>query len=152
MSIETELLFKANIQVAAPIEVGNAGAGIRRVIPITGGTFEGPGMKGEILTGGADYQLIRPDGVTEVVAHYTIQTDDGVPIYITNKGYRHGPKEVIDKIIRGEAVPEGSYYFKTVPVFEVESGSTYDFLNRTIVIGHGVRNPSDVEMTFYQVL
>ncbi|WP_245843882.1 DUF3237 family protein [Oceanobacillus rekensis] len=103
-------LFTAKIEVDSPIEIGEYGKGKRRVIPITGGSFEGPEIKGTILQEGADYQLIQSDGVTEVVAHYTIETDDGVPIYIVNEGFRHGPKDIIDKLIRGEAVPDGSYY------------------------------------------
>ena len=150
MNLNLSHLFTAKIEVDSPIEIGESGKGNRRVIPITGGTFEGPEIKGTILAGGADYQLIRNDGVTEVVAHYTIETDDGVPIYIINKGYRHGPKDIIDKLIRGEDVPDGSYYFKTTPTFET-SGSKYDFLNRMIVVGEGVRRPSNVEMAFYVV-
>lgn len=150
MNLNLSHLFTAKIEVDSPIEIGESGKGNRRVIPITGGTFEGPEIQGTILAGGADYQLIRNDGVTEVVAHYTIETDDGVPIYIINKGYRHGPKDIIDKLIRGEDVPDGSYYFKTTPTFET-SGAKYDFLNRMIVVGEGVRRPSNVEMAFYVV-
>ena len=108
-------------------------------------------LKGKVLPGGADYQILRPDGVTEALAHYTIQTDDGVPIYVVNKGYRHGPKEIIDKLIRGEEVPEGSYYFKTTPVFETGS-EKYDFLNKMIFVGEGIRRPSEVEIRFYQLV
>jgi hypothetical protein len=150
MSIHLKQVFTARIKVDTPIEVGDVGTGMRRVIPITGGTFEGPELKGTVLPGGADYQLIRFDGVTEVVAHYTLQTDDGVPIYVVNKGYRHGPKEIIDKLIRGEEVPDGSYYFKTTPVFETDS-EKYVFLNRMIFIGEGFRRPFDVEIKFYEV-
>ncbi|MCM3160634.1 DUF3237 domain-containing protein [Metabacillus litoralis] len=148
--MESTFLFKANIQVANPIEVGDVGTGIRRVIPIIGGAFEGEGIKGKILSGGADYQMIRYDGVTEALAHYVIETDDGVPIYVINKGYRHGPKEIIDKIIRGEQVPDGSYYFKTTPTFETSS-EKYSYLNRMIYIGEGLRGPNDVQISFYQV-
>lgn len=150
MSIHLKQVFTARIKVDTPIEVGDVGTGMRRVIPIIGGTFEGLELKGTVLPGGADYQLIRFDGVTEVVAHYTLQTDDGVPIYVVNKGYRHGPKEIIDKLIRGEEVPGGSYYFKTTPVFETDS-EKYAFLNRMIFIGEGIRRPFDVEIKFYEV-
>jgi len=148
--METTFVFKANIQVANPIEVGDVGTGIRRVIPIIGGTFEGNGIKGKVLSGGADYQIIRYDGVTEALAHYVIETENGVPIYVINKGYRHGPKEIIDKIIRGEQVPDGSYYFKTTPSFETSS-EKYSYLNRMIFIGEGIRRPNDVQISFYQV-
>lgn len=143
-------MFTAHIQVENPIEIGDGGKGHRRVIPITGGSFEGELLKGKVLPGGADYQILRQDGVTEALAHYTIQTDDGVPIYVVNKGYRHGPKEIIDKLIRGEEVPDDSYYFKTSPVFETGS-KKYDFLNKMIFIGEGIRKPSEVQIRFYQV-
>ncbi|CAH0240094.1 DUF3237 domain-containing protein [Peribacillus sp. Bi134] len=151
MSINLKHIFTANIHVDDPIEVGDVGTGIRRIIPITGGTFSGPGIKGIVLPGGADYQMIRYDGMTEALAHYTIQTEEGVLIYVVNKGYRHGPKEIIDRIIQGEEVPIGSYYFKTAPLFETGS-EEYAFLNRNIFVGEGIRRPSDVQMKFYQVL
>ncbi|WP_255396858.1 DUF3237 domain-containing protein [Geobacillus sp. 46C-IIa] len=143
-------MFTAYIEVGNPIEVGDVGDGYRRVIPILGGSFEGPLMRGKVFPGGADYQLIRRDGVTELLAHYVIETDDGTPIYVVNKGYRHGPKEIIDQIFRGEDVPRGSYYFKTSPIFEVRSGR-YDFLNKMMFVGEGIRKPTEVEVAFYQV-
>lgn len=149
--IKFEHLFTAYIEVGRPIEIGDVGIGYRRIIPIIGGSFEGARMRGKVLSGGADYQLIRKDGVTELSAHYTIETDNGVPIYVINRGYRHGSKEIVDKIFRGEDVPHDSYYFKTSPVFEV-SNKNYDFLNRMMFIGEGVRKPTKVEVTFYQIL
>ncbi|MEK3934651.1 DUF3237 domain-containing protein [Sporosarcina sp. FSL W7-1349] len=139
--------FKVTITVGPPIEIGHTGAGIRRVIPITGGTVEGAGLHGEVLPGGADYQLIRNDGVTEVVAHYVLQMSDGELIYVVNKGYRHGPPDIMEKLKAGEPVPDGSYYFKTTPVFETAS-EAYQFLNRTIYVGNGIRRPAAVEITF----
>ncbi|WP_102348453.1 DUF3237 domain-containing protein [Bacillus sp. Marseille-P3661] len=151
MSIEVKHCFDVYVKVDQPIEVGSVGSGQRRVIPITGGTFEGELFKGKILPGGADYQIIRPDGVTEALAHYTLQTEDGTNIYVVNRGYRHGPKEIIEKLIKGEQVPADSYYFKTTPTFEV-SGDKYSFLNKSIFIGVGTRNPSDVKIQYYEVL
>ncbi|MED3717865.1 DUF3237 domain-containing protein [Geobacillus thermodenitrificans] len=149
--MKLEHVFTAHIEVGKPIEIGDVGIGYRRVIPIIGGSFEGARMRGKVLPGGADYQLIRKDGVAEILAHYIMETDDRVPIYIVNKGYRHGPKEVIEKIFRGEDVPQDSYYFKTTPVFEVSNGH-YDFLNKMIFIGEGIRKPTKVEIAFYQIL
>ncbi|HWK22321.1 MAG TPA: DUF3237 family protein [Ureibacillus sp.] len=148
--METTFLFKAHIKVSNPIEVGNVGTGIRRIIPIIGGTVEGESLNGRIHLGGADYQLIRYDGVTEALAHYVIETNEGIPIYVINKGYRHGPKEIMDKIIRGEQVPDGSYYFKTTPTFETSSDK-YSYLNKMIIIGEGIRKPNEVQISFYQV-
>ena len=146
-----DYIFTAHIKVDTPIEIGDIGKGVRRIIPIVGGSFDGPLLRGSILTGGADYQVIRYDGTTEALAHYTIVTEDDVPIYVVNKGYRHGPKEIIDKIIKGEEVPDRSYYFKTTPVFETGS-KKYDFLNKMIFVGKGIRRPSEVEIRFYQLV
>ncbi|MFS0576278.1 DUF3237 domain-containing protein [Sporosarcina sp. 179-K 3D1 HS] len=139
--------FQVKITVGTPIEIGHTGAGIRRVIPITGGTVEDLDVRGEVLPGGADYQLIRNDGVTEVVAHYVIRMDDGELIYVVNKGYRHGPPDIMEKLKLGEPVPDDAYYFKTTPVFETAS-ETYQYLNRTIYVGNGIRRPTEVEITF----
>ncbi len=151
MSIETKHVFDVLVKVDPPIEVGTVSSGERRIIPITGGTFEGENFKGRILPGGADYQIVRRDHVTEVVAHYSLQTDDGTNIYVINRGYRHGPEEIINKLIKGEPVPEGSYYFKTTPTFEV-SDERYSFLNSNIFIGIGTREPDCVKIKYYQVL
>ncbi|PLS18628.1 DUF3237 domain-containing protein [Bacillus sp. M6-12] len=93
----------------------------------------------------------RYDGVTEALAHYTLHADDEDHIYVVNKGCRYGPKDVIDRIINGEEVPEGPYYFKTVPSFETGSKKNA-FLNRNIFVGEGLRRPSQVQIQFYQVL
>ncbi|NNU82823.1 DUF3237 domain-containing protein [Geobacillus sp. BMUD] len=150
MNIQFEHLFTAYVEVGKPIEIGEVGFGYRRIVPIIGGRFEGKRMRGRVLSGGADYQLIRKDGVIELLACYVIETDDGIPIYVVNRGYRHGPQEIIDKIFRGEDVPQGSYYFKTTPTFEVRN-SRYDFLNRMVFIGEGIRKPVEVQVAFYQV-
>lgn len=150
MSVELAYVFTASIEVDDPIEIGDVGQGIRRVIPIKGGVFKGPQLEGIVLPGGADYQLIGYDGVTKLVAHYTIQTNDGVPIYVINKGYRHGPKEIIEKLAKGIEVPDDSYYFKTTPVFET-GNKKYDFLNKMIFVGKGIRKPNQVEIAVYQL-
>lgn len=151
MSLTFQPVFTVKVEVDKPIEVGAVGAGIRRVIPIIGGSFEGELLNGTILPGGADYQIIRPDGVTEVEAHYTLRTNDGAHIYVKNNGYRHGPREIIEKLIKGEEVPDGSYYFKTTPRFEV-SDEKYAFLNRNIFVGIGKRKPACVEIEYYQLM
>src|SRR4051812_15309151 len=95
-SVRTNFAFEARVQVDTPLIVGQSSMGLRRVVPITGGSFEGPRLRGKVVSGGADWQVVRPDGVLAVEAHYTLETDDRVLIMVTNKGVRHGPKEVID--------------------------------------------------------
>jgi hypothetical protein len=102
--LATKYVFSLSIKVGTPIVAGDLGYGIRRVIPVLGGTVQGEGIKGTIHSGGADFQIIRPDGFTELEAKYTFELDDGAVIYIENIGVRFGPKEALDRIARGEAV------------------------------------------------
>src|SRR3954468_15654325 len=102
--LELQPLYRAEITLAPAQELGATPQGRRRIIPITGGRFEGARLSGRILAGGADWQLIRPDGVASLEARYTMQTADGALIYVQNIGYRDGPPEVIRRLAAGEAV------------------------------------------------
>ena len=82
---ELEYVVRLHVTLDPALSVGDTGKGIRTVIPITGGTFEGPNIKGEVLPGGADYQM-QYDGRTEIEAIYCIRTDDGVSIHVRNCG------------------------------------------------------------------
>jgi hypothetical protein len=140
--------FEARIEVGKVQEVGATAKGVRKFIPILGGTFSGPEMEGVILPGGADWQLVRPDGVAEIEAHYTMMTGDGVSIYIVNKGYRHGPPDVMEKLARGEDVAPDQYYFRSTPRFEVAQGK-YDWLARSVFVGTGQRRKDHVLIKFF---
>jgi Protein of unknown function (DUF3237) len=146
-----EFVCELKIKLKAPIVVGDTPHGLRRIIGITGGTFEGPKMKGEILDGGADWQIVRKDGVAELEAHYQIKTDDGVVIYIKNVGLRVATPEVAARIGRGEAVSPSEYYFRAVPKFEAPAGK-YEWLNNAIFICKGIRNPDNVTIQVWKVL
>jgi hypothetical protein len=140
MTVELDFTFEARVTVAPARELGPTSAGLRRVVPITGGSFEGPRLRGQVLPGGADWQLIRPDGVAEIEAHYVIETDDGVAIAVVNRGLRHGPEEVMGKLARGEPVDPSAYYFRTSPTFHAPTGR-YGWLTRAIFVGLGERRP-----------
>jgi hypothetical protein len=131
-------------------ELGDTPLGRRRIIGITGGRFTGPRLSGRILPGGADWQLIRADGVACLDARYTLETTDGALIYVNNKGYRHGPKDVIERMARGEEVDPALYYMRATPWFET-SASQYAWLNRTICVASGARRRAAVELDFYEV-
>src|SRR5215469_3484119 len=93
-----------DIELAEAMEVGETGAGERRVIPIIGGTVKGPLLNGRIRPAGADFQIIRPNGVAELHACYVIEPDGGELISVENRGIRHGPPELIARLRRGEEV------------------------------------------------
>ena len=143
-------LLRAEITLDAPLELGETPLGRRRVIPITGGRFLGERLSGTILPGGADWQVIRRDGVAHLDARYTLQTDDGALIYVRNEGYRHGPAEVIARVAAGEAVDPALYYMRTTPWFET-GDARYAWLNRVVCVGTGARRPAAVELEFFEV-
>ena len=129
------------------IDIGEA----RRVIPILGGKVSGPLLQGHILPGGADFQILRKDGVTELEARYVIECQGGSKIYVENKGLRHGPADLMERMRRGEAVDPKLIYFRAVPRFET-GDEKYRWLTRHIFVCDGVRRPARVELTVYQVL
>jgi len=116
--LETKYVFSLAIRVGAPIVAGDLGHGIRRIIPILGGEVRGQGIKGTILPVGADFQIVRPNGFTELEAKYAFEMDDGAIVYIENIGIRFGPKDLLDRIAQGEIVDPALIYFRSVPKFE----------------------------------
>ncbi|MFT4251514.1 MAG: DUF3237 domain-containing protein, partial [Caulobacter sp.] len=115
-------VFDLLVEVGPAQELGEVGGGRRRVIPITGGRLEGPGLSGRVLAGGADWQTIRPDGVTLLQARYTVRMSDGTTVGIVNTGVRRAPPEVVARLTAGEDVDPRLYYFRATPVFEVGPG------------------------------
>ena len=143
-------LFRAEITLAAPQELGETPQGRRRIIGITGGRFAGERLSGRVLAGGADWQVIRPDGVADLDARYTLETSDGALIYVRNRGYRHGPPEVIRRLAAGEAVDPSLYYMRTTPRFET-GDARYAWLNRIVCVGTGARRTDAVELEVFEV-
>lgn len=135
----------------APQLFGKTPYGERRVINITGGTVSGPRLTGKILPGGADWQIIRPDGVADIFAKYTFQIDGGGFVLVTSAGLRHGPPEAIAKLAQGEAVPREQYYFRTSVRFETADPKA-DWLNRVLMIAVGAREKMKVKLDLYEVL
>lgn len=129
-------------------QMGAGRAGQRRIIPIIGGTVTGPELQGRILNVGADWQTIFNGGVAELDTRYAMETHDGATIEIINYGYRHGPKEVIEAIGRGEKVDPHSYYMRTHA--RLETGDPrYDWVNKTLFVGTGARNENSVQVELY---
>lgn len=147
-----EFAFEVRAQVADPLVVGELPNGTRRIIDILGGTVEGPGISGKILPGGADWQLIRrEDGFTDIDARYTIETDSGSLIYVSNIGIRHAPPEVMKRLNAGETVDQSEIYFRAIPKFET-GDPDLEWLMRSIFISTGERYPNGVIIRFWRVL
>ena len=151
MTPRLEFAFEARVKVAEPLVVGQSSHGLRRIIPILGGRCEGPLLAAEVLPGGADWQFVRPDGVLSLEARYTLRTADDALIQVINRGLRHGPPEVLERIFRGEAVDPASYYFRTVAEFEAPVGP-HDWLNRALFLGAAQRRRDEAVVAFHRVL
>src|SRR2546429_6834399 len=150
-SLHTRYVFSLAIKIGAPIVAGEFGYGVRRIIPILGGEVRGAGITGTILPHGADFQTIRPNGFTELEAKYAFETDDGAIVYIENLGIRFGPKQLLDRIARGEVVDPALIYFRSVPKFET-GAEKYRWLMQILFVGVGARYPDRVEIDVHQVL
>ncbi len=148
--IELAPLMHVEVTLEPARDLGETPMGRRRIIGITGGTFKGARLSGRILPGGADWQVIRADGVAFLDARYTLETSDGALIYVNNKGYRHGPREAMERLSRGEAVDPALIYTRSTPWFET-SAPQYAWLNRSLCVGTGARRPAAVEFDFYEV-
>ena len=143
-------LLRAEIELAAPQQLGDTPQGRRRIIGITGGRFSGERLSGRVLPGGADWQIVRGDGVSQLEARYTLETADGALIYVRNRGYRHGPAEVLARIAKGETVDPALYYMRTTPSFET-GAARYAWLNRLVCVATGARRPAAVELEVFEV-
>ena len=147
---ELRFAFELDVEVGAPLDLGQTQAGHRRIVPIAGGVVSGPRLAGRVLPVGADWQILRPDGTAELEARYTIQTSAGAVIYVVNRGIRHGPPEVLDRLNRGERVDPASYYFRSVATFETSAEECL-WLTRAIILGVGERYPDKVALRFWEV-
>jgi Protein of unknown function (DUF3237) len=148
--IELVHVAELTVLVGQPIEIGAAATGVRRVVPILGGEISGARIQGRVLPAGADYQLIRSDGVAELQAHYVIETTGGSRIYLQNFGLRHGPAEAMERLRRGEPVDPALIYFRTTAKFET-SDEAFFWLARHVFVGTGVRHPDRVGISLYQL-
>jgi hypothetical protein len=148
--LHLEFIFDAHVTVGEPLDLGDVGNGRRRIVPITGGDFSGPQMRGEVLPGGADWQVLRGDGVAELEARYTLRTGDGALIYVRNYALRHGPPEVIAALAAGRPVAAGSYYFRGTTFFET-GAPHYAWLTKHIIVCTGQREPDTVILKFYKL-
>jgi len=143
-------LFRAEISLAPPQELGDTPQGRRRIINITGGSFRGERLSGRVLPGGADWQLIRSDGVADLDARYTLETQDGALIYVRNRGLRHGPAEVLKRLSLGQDVDSTLYYMRTTPSFET-GDARYSWLNRMVCVATGARRAAAVELDVFEI-
>jgi hypothetical protein len=142
--------MELRVLVDAAMEIGTVARGRRRIVPIRGGTFAGPRLCGTVLDGGADWQIVRQDGLAELDTRYTLRTDRGELVYIQNAGIRHAPPEIVEKLLAGEDVDPSLVYFRTVPSFET-AAPDLQWLTRAIFVGIGERHPDEVIVRVWMV-
>lgn len=150
--IQTRHLFTIHIDVPRIDDLGPTPYGHRRIASVAGGRFQGDRLQGTVQPSpGGDWLLLRQDGVLMLDVRITLKTDDDQFIYMTYKGMRHGPPEVMERLNRGEAVDPGSYYFRSTPLFETASAK-YQWLNRLMALASGRRESTGPIYEVYEVV
>jgi hypothetical protein len=122
---KTEHIWDAKVTIASGAVLGKSKHGWRRIVPITGGSFQGPNIRGDVMPGGEDWQLYRPDGDTELYARYLLKTHDGHIMQVINRVLMHYPST-------GD---KGDPYGRSVIDLEAPLGSPYEYLNHAIFFG-----------------
>jgi len=150
-AMKSRPLMTVRLLAAPPQKLGAVPHGTRSFVPVTGGDFEGPRLRGRVLAGGGDSLLLRSDGVLELDLRISLETDDHALIAMTFQGLRHGPPDAIAALDRGEAVDPARYYFRTLPRFETSS-EAYAFLNRIVAVGAGEARPDGAVHRIEEVL
>jgi hypothetical protein len=148
--MKLEPLMTLHVEVSPVVSAGETPAGEVRLIPFTGGSFEGAGLRGKLLPGGSDWQRVRSDGVLEIRAHYMLETEQGERIEVISEGLRDAAPAVLDRLMRGEAVRPDEYYFRTHIRLNTAS-KRLDHLNRMLCVSSGERMKSAVRLTLYSV-
>jgi uncharacterized protein DUF3237 len=147
---QLEFLMNLAVDVGEVVSMGEGPLGERRVVGILGGTFEGPDLRGEVLPGGADWQIVRNDGVLDLDARYALKESRGL-VRVTSQGYRHGAQEVLAALARGDDVDPAKYFFRTVMRFETGAPGL-EWLNKTIALASAERKARKVLLSAYRVL
>jgi hypothetical protein len=149
--ISREPIFRIHADLGEILPVGATPYGERRVVEILGGRVEGERLRGRILSGGADWQIVRADRVVDIQARYVIESDGGDRVLVRSDGLRHGPPDVLEQVARGEKVDPSRYYFRTVMRFEA-AAPALDWLNRIIGLARGARDRLTVTLDVHEVL
>jgi len=145
-------LFTLQLALHPIVDVAATPMGRRRIVPVSGGSFEGERLRGAVHPhGGADWLLERADGSFQQDVRLLLQTDDGVPICMSYRGVRHASADVSARLARGERVDPGDYYLRIVPSFET-AGVRYAWLNLVVAVGMGERLPDAVIYRIFEIL
>jgi hypothetical protein len=148
--LRTRLICRLHVELGTVQEIGTLASGRRRVVPIVGGRVEGPHLQGELLPGGADWQLVAPDGSAAIEARYTLRASDGGLILVHSRGMRNGPPATLARLSAGDEVDPGEYYFRTLVTLETDAPA-HAWVNRRLFIAVAARDPAAVLIDLYEV-
>lgn len=144
-----EAAFQVEARLGPPEDHGTTRAGHRRVVPIIGGRVSGL-FDADILPGGADWQVIRPDGVIEIDTRYSARTADGTHIYLRTSGIRSGAPEVLEALLRGDPVDPSDYYFRLVVQLETADPRLAE-VEHSLFVASAIREANTVRYTAYRL-
>ena len=144
--------FEARVDVERSEHVGNGAGDALDFTPITGGTVDGPRLRGVVVPGGGDWSVRRGPTVYELDARYLIRAEDGCLIDIINRGYyRTRTAEVMQRMEAGEEIPASDVYFRTSPVFRTDAPQ-HRWLAETVFVGLARDEAGQICIRFYEVL
>ena len=144
-------IYRLEATLGDPLDLGETPSGHRRIVPLTGGTFRGPELRGDLLAGAsADWQIILPGGTALGDVRYTLQTERGDVLYVQSRGVRHGNAEVLARLGRGEDVDASEYTFRTSTTIEC-AAVDLGWLNKGVFISVAGRQPGGVIYEVYLV-
>jgi hypothetical protein len=147
---KTEFLMHLRADLQEPQNIGDTPLGRRHIFYVTGGTFAGPGLQGEVLPGGGDWVLVRKDGVSQLDVRITLRSDDGCMIFVNYRGLVDIPPDIRSRIAKGEDVPSDRYYFRITPAFETGC-QKLAWLNKLVAIGVGKKSNTAVSYDIFAV-
>jgi len=151
LPLNTEFLFRLVLQVGAPQMTAGRDGQELRVVPVTGGSFEGPALRGSVVPGTtADWLRVEPDGTSHMDVRLVLRTEAGQHLYMHHSGIRTGAPEALARLGRGETVDPSEYYFRTAVRFEA-GDAALAWLNRVLAVGVGQRPPAGPTYDVYAV-
>lgn len=150
MRLELEFSYRAKL--AAAVDVGQGPYGLRRVIEVTGGDFDGPRLRGEVLSGGGDWLLVGPDGWGRLDVRLQLRTHDGAAIYMQYTGVIELNEKIQRALTIGSTTDFPDHYARATPVLET-GDARYAWVNRTIFVSEArFPAPGVIEYRVHRVL
>jgi hypothetical protein len=144
-------IYRLEIVLAPPLDLGEVDAGHRRIVAQTGGTFAGPEINGRLLPGSsADWQIVRPNGTVRGDIRYTLETDGGDLLYVQSRSVRYGDADVLARLARDEEVDPSEYTFRASTQIET-AALALRWLNDGVFISVGARQKGRVIYETYLV-